>query len=791
VGGARCRAAGRGARAAYCVELLEPLCPARLGSPSIDWRSCYSSEMEVVVKPVKPGWLVSALRLAALLAVLSVIPATPGQAQVPPRTGVIAQHGFGDTQNSYSWSMAWFKGKLYVGTWKNALCVEHATYDFYELPHGYSTQPTSGVSCPANRYDMDLRAEIWRFAPKSRNWRRVYRSPQVIPNPRAPGKFIARDIGFRGMAVYREPGGKRALYVGGVTAGEYIPELARTNPPRILRTTSGKRRSFKAIRGRPPTIKTAYGAQRPIGYRALKVYRGRLFVTASAGLLGDGVILEVKSRSKRRPNRKTFTQVSPRRLQVFELEVFGNHLYAGTGSAEMGYSVFRTNATGGRRFRFTRVVGGGAGRGPEMTSVVAMHVHRNRLYVGSNGWAGAFPGSELIRIHPDGTWDLVVGNARLLPGGEVKFPISGLPDGFGNFFNAHFWRAQTHGGALMVGTNDYSWVFRTTPLLDSLLRPEFGFDLFGSCDGRYWAAVTRNAFERGLYNFGARTMVSSRAGAFIGSANHVGGTFVWRKRSRLPCGSRGSARATTSASSAGAEPETPPRGAPPPPRRLLTDPQACGTVLSWDRSRGSARYRILRARSRLVRDIGVWKPPALPNGFVGDLPPTPASPGQPGSTREDIRITGSFAPLGTTSRGFFVDRDATPGARYTYQVIAESPSGGTSMPSNTAVVPSERPAATFGEVRRLVRETTARGKLPRGTADARSALLALESRARARWERTDRSAALGSLGRLRDAVGDELGDIRRIRDSGADEELQDAVLRLERRLSFAGAACRQ
>ena len=35
-----------------------------------------------------------------------------------------ATGGFGDRQNSYSWSMAWFKGKLYVGTARNVQCVE-------------------------------------------------------------------------------------------------------------------------------------------------------------------------------------------------------------------------------------------------------------------------------------------------------------------------------------------------------------------------------------------------------------------------------------------------------------------------------------------------------------------------------------------------------------------------------------------------------------------------------------------------------------------------------------------
>jgi hypothetical protein len=122
-------------------------------------------------------------------------------------------------------------------------------------------------------------------------------------------------------------------------------------------------------------------------------------------------------------------------------------------------------------------------------------------------------------------------------------------------------------------------------------------------------------------------------------------------------------------------------------------------------------------------------------------------------------------------------------------VIAEAPSGGSSLPSNTAVVSSELPLATFGEVSHLVRGLNASGKLPRGKADAK-ALAALELRARGALRPADRSAAVELLERLRDATRQERGHATSLRDSGADENLQDAVFQLERRVRFAGAACR-
>src|SRR5262249_9125175 len=145
--------------------------------------------------------------------------------------------GFGDRQNNIAWSMQWFKGKLYVGTVRSLLCVTGATLNFYFPGWGlYNTHPDPDVPCPADPSDLDLRAEIWCYTPGTGNWARVFQSPNDVPIPNAAGKFVARDIGFRGMVVFREQDGTEALYVMGVTAREYLPGLP---PPRILRTTDG------------------------------------------------------------------------------------------------------------------------------------------------------------------------------------------------------------------------------------------------------------------------------------------------------------------------------------------------------------------------------------------------------------------------------------------------------------------------------------------------------------------------------------------------------------------------
>jgi hypothetical protein len=427
--------------------------------------------------------------------------------------------------------MAWFKGQLYVGTARSAMCVEAATIAFYFPAAGYyRRQLAPGVPCPPTIHDADLRAEIWRYDPRTERWARVYRSPREIPNPRAPGRFVARDIGYRGMVVMKERGGRKALYVGALSAGEFLPELARRHPPRILRTTDGQ--VFRPLRGGPGVIRTAQGRRRPIGFRAMAVLDGALYVTASAGLTGDGVVMRVHDPAGRAPR---FQQVSPSGLSVFELATFKGALYAGTGDVDEGYGVWRID--GRRSPEWVPILTGGAGRGPTITSVVSMAPYRGRLYVGASGWGTpVFPPSELIRIAPDGRWELVVGNPRRDAAGTLRSPVSGLPDGFANVFNLHFWRMQAYRGALLLGTNDWSWSVRGAPELLEQLRPEVGFDLYGTCDGTDWFVLTRNAFGRGPEDFGVRTMAATRAGLFIGTTNHVRGAAVFRLRTD-PCSS--------------------------------------------------------------------------------------------------------------------------------------------------------------------------------------------------------------------------------------------------------------
>jgi hypothetical protein len=675
--------------------------------------------------------------------------------------------------------MAWFKGKLYVGTARDEQCVEAITADFY-YP-GYYTTPLQGfpeLPCAADRYDLDLRAEIWQYTPETQTWKQVYQSP-TIPNPREQGKTIARDIAYRGMVVYTDPStGQEALYVAGLTADEYVPENAEAYPPRILRTTDGE--TFTPLPTGPGLIHNTFGAQRPVGIRSMLVYNNRLLVTASGGLTGDGVVLEVKDPAGPSPQ---WVQVSPDTMQIFEMENFNGTVYIGNASNVTGYSVWKATDTSTTPFTFTPVVSNGAGRGSAITSVVSMHVFKGRLYVGSSGWGGVFPNSELIRINPDDTWDVVTGATRTADG-ATKAPISGLGDGFGNIWNAHFWRMQDLNGVLYVGTNDASWGLRATEPFATLYRSEFGFDVWGSCDGQYWFAVTHNGFGDGQWNFGARTMVSTPLGMFIGTANHVQGTSVWLGNAS-PCGSggggqfglnqpsaaAGSSSGTTSDAGASAHATTPPQ-----PTRLLTDAQPCGTSLTWDAAPGVTSYRILRADYRSAT-MDTKLSAELRAAYAPDLVPTSPTPGVARSKSQRIWIPTPYREIGSTTKSSFVDRTAVAGKRYDYEVVAVNAAGVASAPSNVAAVPSQTLDATFDQLTSAIRRLNVAQGSGHGTN-----LVRLTTTLRAKWN-AGTTASMQALAALRSAVAATSGRSSGARATAAAGDVQDALFRLEHRAS--------
>ena len=163
----------------------------------------------------------------------------------------IAVNGFsdigGDAHNSWGWSMAWFKGKLYVGTGREQGCMALLTSDIRTGTNVYPSAVLSGQCPETELFAESLGAEIWQYTPETGLWLRVFKSPNTIPiifsSLGRPVGFTARDVGFRGMTVFTESDGTEALYAGGVTSGSVYdtdPSLPGTFPsPRLLRSVDG------------------------------------------------------------------------------------------------------------------------------------------------------------------------------------------------------------------------------------------------------------------------------------------------------------------------------------------------------------------------------------------------------------------------------------------------------------------------------------------------------------------------------------------------------------------------
>lgn len=216
----------------------------------------------------------------------------PGQSFVP-----IAPPGFGDRQNSWAWAMTWWNGYLYVGTNRAWGCMEAASVARISPIFGKYPPDDPDIACTPEPEDLSTQAEIWRWSPQTNFWERVYQSPKDVPV--TAGRLVARDVGFRGLSVFREPDGTEALYVGGVSPRFVWPE---TIPPRLLRSTDGV--NFEPVPQDPGTV---LGDLTYASLRNQLEFKGRFFILGGP-VQGSGELLEAVDPSGGNDN---FQVVSP------------------------------------------------------------------------------------------------------------------------------------------------------------------------------------------------------------------------------------------------------------------------------------------------------------------------------------------------------------------------------------------------------------------------------------------------------------------------------------------------
>jgi SAM-dependent methyltransferase len=430
--------------------------------------------------------------------------------------------------------MAWFKGDLYVGTTRANLCLLNL-HD----PARLAPWPTN---CPPDAYDLDLRAQIWRYDFRADRWARVFHAP-LVTGP--DGRTVPREYGYRGIAVFQSPSDSHdALYISNWAAGR------AARPPLIIRSPDGA--TFRALPsiGEDPAV---------LSYRALVALNGHLYTSPTGRTMGrPNVSQEATVLKCEDPVALPWSSVSApgfgdsTNLTVFEMVPFRGALYAGTLNPVRGFEIWKAWADGYGPYRWVKVLDNGAYRGNLNEGACSMCVFNDALYVGTAIQHGGYDKSnkvgpaaaELIRIHPDDTWDLVMGSARLTPAG-FKVPLSGRGPGFDDFFNCYVWRMAVHDGWLYAGTFNWrpylpylnleKWPAHVRDLVfglgvNSAMDGEGGFQLWRSGDGVSWLPITLNGFGN-PYNCGARTMVSTPQGLCVGTANPFGPEVAVKTRS--------------------------------------------------------------------------------------------------------------------------------------------------------------------------------------------------------------------------------------------------------------------
>lgn len=438
----------------------------------------------------------------------------------------IGRNGFGDPQNAYSHSMAYFNGQLYVGTTRNSMALLKLF-----PPIDTPAMDPWPVRAPSRVQDLDMRGQIWRWSGKPGEWEQVFRSPLIFGKD---GEEVPRDLGFRGMAVFQGRSDPApALYVASMST------VLRGTAAHILRTYDGT--EFV------PVSEPGLGNPNISTFRALVAFDGHLYVPPA----GEGVTFNTNRRSvvmrSADPDVGSWEPAcepgfgDPTNNGIFEMVEFNGHLYAGTFNHYQGYQIWKTPANGGGPCRWTKVIERGAYRGPLNEIAMSLCPFDGALYVGSAIQNGGYDrynlvgpaAGEIIRIYPDDSWDLLVGTPRETPDG-VKYPLSGLGPGFDNIFAAYIWRMVVHDGWLYVTTFDWSifllYANRASPTarrlagelgVDRLIETAGGFELRRTKDGVNWITVSPNGLGN-PFNYGGRTLVSTPEGLFIGTANPFG-----------------------------------------------------------------------------------------------------------------------------------------------------------------------------------------------------------------------------------------------------------------------------
>lgn len=454
-------------------------------------------------------------------------------------------HPQGSTLNGYSWSMQWFKGKLYVGT----LVFQN-------------DGTLSGL--------QNMVGQIWAYTPAapggaSGTWSLALQSPQGLISP--------REFGYRWMTVCNFNG---VDYMFVATAG-----WLQGN---ILRTTDGVTFTPLSRTGYPPNS---------VGFRTLACFTDgnnkQMLVASEVGIPGNAQTYDANNSNS--PivlvnddptgygtwrNYSLLGMGDPNNGVLFTLKVAGGALYASAANNVSGGQLWRTTGCTGRTPcipTWTKVIDRGAGRPLDANGVVQnsgisdMVEYNGWLYMGVDKAGKVKPAAEMLRLRmSDNRLEVIVGEPRLNFGNDPNAPPTnpafppnlrcGVPledlDGVGGANDcppasrrgAGFGVESDAAGGYPTGAQLYFWRLlnyafdaSAAPLGDGRLYAGTldgslgGFDIIVTADGSKWTTVTTDGLGDPT-QIGMRGIASSPIGLWVGGASRTitgggSGTDVW------------------------------------------------------------------------------------------------------------------------------------------------------------------------------------------------------------------------------------------------------------------------
>lgn len=469
--------------------------------------------------------------------------------KITPVNGFDASDPNNAKQNNYAWSMAEMGDYLYVGTGRNIVysVIQSGQIPGLQVPDVFVPSP------------VDMKAEIWRYKKDGTGeWERVFKDG-------SPPVELQGILGFRFMLPYATSSGPNAgtaLYAGGATFAAKVV---------ILKSVDGVNWQLLDT-----------GSVGGDSTRAMVEHGGKLYLGTMKALGGGSNTLLYASSDPTAGWEVVNTAGDPNknpRGEIASMISFGGHLYVGT-ALPGGFEVWRTRNREPALDDWVLVVDKGAGDALNEIPL-CMEVFKRHIYVGSAIWFGissidpnkqfAPPkGFDVIRIHINDSWEVIVGGEPLVP----TNPVTGTrktgrsASGFGDISNAYCWQLRQYGKELYLGTWD--WSVLLAPLLTSLFNSNhsliqelmawlgnpanysipnnnypilqiakaaimslaafpftLGGDLYKSTDGRKWEPVSVNGLSNPC-NYGIRNLLASADGSlYLGTANPFQGCEVW------------------------------------------------------------------------------------------------------------------------------------------------------------------------------------------------------------------------------------------------------------------------